>query len=404
MLLNFSGYASDVGLILRSSDEEEGVYAFSGYFAALHTVRGQGSSLVLGRAGHGAGTISFPLKPDIQPSRWYHLKLLAYGCQLVATASLPSATPTLVSLIDEDCLRNGRVGLESSHSGGVWRNIVVRTATQRDVDQLLTQEKLQKSQSAPPGNLADTGASLDALPVNQLQTIPSNPNALPVESLRLASLAKPVKLTVSGQVILTSPALFVQDSTGGIVIHQSEPQHLEIGDEVEATGDASSNGLSSVLDHATVRVLWKGSPMPAVSVTASQVATGSFDGTFIEVEGRLRQKHVGPNGSLILDFVAGPQSFRTIMNSDRGHYLYSRLAPDSLVRLRGVATVDTANTENLTPFAVFIRSVDDVEVLEGPPWWSAGHLLMIVLGLLILGPCVERTLSSGGTLALARGC
>jgi signal transduction histidine kinase len=387
MLQSFSGYASDVGLILRSSDEEDGVFAFSGYFAALHTVRGQGSSLVLGRAGHGAGTIFSPLKPDVQPLRWYHLKLLAYGCQLVATAGLPSATPTVASMIDEDCLRDGRVGLQSSHSGGLWRNVVVRPATQRDVDQMLAQGQSQESSSAQSPRLEDVrgvSASLATLPDNQPQGLPPSPNTLPIDSLRLVSLAKQVKVTVSGQVILTSPALFVQDSTGGMVIHQSGHEHLKIGDEVEATGDASSNGLSSVLDNAKVHVLWEDSPTPAVAVTAVQAATGAFDSTFIEIEGSLRQKQYGPDGSLIFNFSSGTQSFRTVIDRDRGNILYSRLVPNSLVRLRGVVVVDPAYTENLTPFAVLIRSSDDVELLAGPPWWSTGHLVSIAVGLLIV--------------------
>ena len=118
MVLNATGSASDVGFILRSNDEEEGVYAYIGYFAVLHKTRGLASTLTLGRAGHGIYGYNSPLQPDLQSSRWYHLKVLAYGCRLVATASLSStATPTMVSMTDDDCIRSGRIGLQSSHSG-----------------------------------------------------------------------------------------------------------------------------------------------------------------------------------------------------------------------------------------------------------------------------------------------
>jgi hypothetical protein len=106
MLLNATGPASDVGFIVRSNDEAEGVYAYNGYFAVLHKTRGLGSTLILGRAGHGIYAYGSPLEPDLQSSRWYHLKVVAYGCRLVATASLSStATPTLVSMTDDHCIR-----------------------------------------------------------------------------------------------------------------------------------------------------------------------------------------------------------------------------------------------------------------------------------------------------------
>src|SRR5262249_40747784 len=92
----------------------------------------------------------------------------------------------------------------------------------------------------------------------------------------------------------------------------------------------------------------------------------------------------GPGDELIFDFDSGPQSFRAIMNRGRGNYLYGKLKIGSLVRLRGVSVVDPAYTQSLTPFAVLVRSSDDVEVLAGPPWWSAGHLVAAAIGLLLL--------------------
>jgi signal transduction histidine kinase len=388
MLLNTTGSASDVGLIVRSNDEEDGVYAYYGYFVALHTIRGLASSLTLGRAGHGVYSVSSPLEPALQSSRWYHLKVLAYGCGLVATASLSStATPTMVTMTDNDCIRTGRIGLQSSHSGGVWRNVVVRPATQRDFNEMLTQQLSHRNPPMQTQPNADRPIHEDSLasPLgNGSRVLPSWPNTVPIGNLRLDMLTPSAKVTVHGRVILTSPALFVQDSTGGIAIQLAEPQPLKIGDEVEVTGDASPNAFSSTLKNAKVRVLWESAPLPAVSVTAYQAATGAFDATFIEVEGRLRHKQYFPNNYLSFDFDAGSQSFRAIMNRERGESLYSGIEPGSLVELRGVAVADPTYTSYSTPFAVLVPSIDDVEVLAGPPWWSMGHLVVIAVSLLIL--------------------
>ncbi|TCK75321.1 histidine kinase [Acidipila rosea] len=384
MLLGLGG---DAGLVIRSSDEEEGVDAYHGYYAGLRTID---NVLTLGRADYGYSEVNFPLRPRglaVQASRWYHLKLLAYGCQLVASARLLQQPDlTVASITDEDCIRSGRVGLRSYSSGGVWRNVVVKAATKHDFDQMLALEHTQQSSHAQYSiaDLPAQGVSLAPPADNRPQALPSSPNTQPISSLRLASLAKPTKATVRGIVILNSPALFVQDSTGGVAVQQAQPQPLKVGDEVEVTGEVQANAFSSTLENATVRILWEGTPMPAVSVTASQAATGAFDATFVEITGRLLRKEYGRDDTLLLQFNSGPQAFRAIIKRGRGSYLYSRLRPDSILRLRGVSVVDPTYTQGATPFAVLVRSSDDVDVLAGPPWWTARHLVAIAIGLLIL--------------------
>jgi len=74
------GGGGDAGLIVRSSDEEEGVDAYTGYYAGL---RDRDNALVLGRAGHGWMEVTklFAInRGKVLASHWYHLKLLAYEC------------------------------------------------------------------------------------------------------------------------------------------------------------------------------------------------------------------------------------------------------------------------------------------------------------------------------------
>ena len=87
----------------------------------------------------------------------------------------------------------------------------------------------------------------------------------------------------------------MQDATGGVAVQQVETQALKVGDEVQVTGRVRPKIFSPTMEQATVRVLWENTPMPPVSVTASQAATGAFDATFIEVEGRLAGKERGPD-------------------------------------------------------------------------------------------------------------
>ena len=381
------GSGGDAGLILRSSEEEQGVDAYTGYYAGLRAID---NSLVLGRAGHGWTEVLNRLDPEqlpVRPFHWFHMRLLAYGCEVAATVTVPPQTvPTTIAVTDSDCVQSGRMGLRSYASGGAWRNVVVRSSTQEGLAAMLATLPSRKSQSstrspAEPNQYWDFyGSAFKA----GSHSLPSSPNAQPISSLRLTALTASVPATVRGIVILASPALFVQDSTGGISVQQIKSQSLKVGDEVEATGIVSGNAFSAALDQATVRVLWEGMPMPAVSVTASQAATGAFDATFIEVEGRLVGKQYGPDDTLLFDLEAGPQSFRVIMNRGRGDSLYSKLKANSLLRVRGVAVADPTYTHDLVPFAVLLRSADDAVVVAGPPWWSAGRLLqMLVVSLLL---------------------
>jgi signal transduction histidine kinase len=383
MLLGLGG---DAGLVIRSGQEEEGVDAYNGYYAGLRTID---NTLVLGRAEYGWTEVNFPLIAHglrVEASRWYHLKLLAYGCQIVAAAG-PREMPGVVSasITDQDCVRSGRVGLRSYSAGGVWENVAVRPATAHDLDKMLALGHTRRIASSSGSARVSTSVSQSPPADNVPRALSSSPNTIPIRNLRLAVFDGSRIATVRGVVILNAPAVFVQDATGGVDVKQAHPQPLKVGDEVEVTGKVRASSFSSTLEDATVRVLWEATPMPPAAITASQAATGSFDATYIEVSGRLRNKAIGPGDEFLFDFDSGSQGFRAIMNRGRGDALFRRLKPGSLLRLRGVAVVDPGYTRSLTPFAILVRSSDDVELLSGPPWWNARHLIALVLGMLLLG-------------------
>ncbi|MGA7342551.1 MAG: histidine kinase [Terracidiphilus sp.] len=374
------GISGDAGLVIRSSNEEEGVNAYTGYYAGVRTID---NSLVLGRAEHGWMEAIKPMPEGgpIQPFRWYHLKLLAYDCQIVAEVATPTrAVPTVLGITDPGCVEAGRVGLRSYSSGGIWRNVVVRPATHQELMAML--ESADGGVESPSPNISSENfRSLESQRLQEQEQAEARPGpeVQSIASLRLTSFAVPATATIRGVVVLTAPRLFVEDSTGGVTIPQPKAPLLKVGDEVEATGEVHPGDFSSTLGNATVQVLWERTPMPPVSVTASQAATGKYDATFIEVLGRLAGKERGPGNTLILDLDEGPQSFRAILNPGRSDYLFSKLKLGSTLRLRGICAVDPAYTHNLTPFVLLLRSNEDLDTIAGPPWWSAGHVIAILI-------------------------
>lgn len=372
----------DAGLIIRSSHEEEGVDAYSGYYSGIRTID---NSLALGRAQHGWREITKKvfLPEGIQPFQRYHLKLLAYDCQIVsAVSSAAHPVPESIRITDPSCVASGRVGLRSYRSGGTWSNVVVRPAERSDLLAILRNETDRgvRAPGVPPANNSASTRTQALLS----PPAPSSAQVQSIENLRLAYLARSGVATIRGVVILNSPMLFVQDSTGGVYVKQRQALPLKVGDEIEVTGTVYAKEFSSAINDASVRVLWEGIPMAPVAVTATQASTGKFDATFIEVQGRLAAKERGPENTLILDLEEAGQSFRTVMNPGRSAYVFDRLKVGSRLNLRGICVVDPSFTHNLAPFVLLLRSSDDVSVLAGPPWWSTGHVIAMISGLLLL--------------------
>lgn len=377
------GATGDAGLVIRSGDEEEGVNAYTGYYAG---VRMNDNSLVLGRAEHGWMEATRPLGAanSVRAFQWYHLRLMAYECQIAASVTDPPRTNrTTLSIHDPECIAAGRIGLRSYSSGGIWRNVLVRPATHRDLIAMLA----GSDTDAVPQNAMienpDSGESERLLAEQRGLARPAT-NTRSIASLRLASSAHPEIASIRGVVVLTQPRLYVQDSTGGVYVPTPRAPLLKVGDEVEVTGEARPGDFSSALEHATVRVLWARTPVPPLSVTAAQASTGNYDATFIEIRGHLAGREHGPGNTLVLNIDEGSQAFRAILNPGRSDALFRQLRRNSTLRLRGICVVDPLLTHNVTPFVLLLRSNEDLDMVAGPPWWNTGHVIALSIAALML--------------------
>jgi signal transduction histidine kinase len=379
------GQYGDAGLIIRASDEEEGVDAYHGYMAGL---RDLDNTLILGRADYGWREYAAkPVTPRVYAQQWYHVKFLAYECDFAVSATAPDGQITSIAVEDPQCLKEGRFGFKSYNTGAEWRNVEIRKATGRDLE-------------AMTGGVRPPIATPDALPMGaapgsydhyfepierDLLAHRTDVSAQPISSLRLLSPDVPASVTIHGVVTLTSPVLFVQDPTGGLAIADSHPHApLQIGDEVEAKGDAELHDFSSRLRDANVRLLWSHTPVPPVAITAAQAATGAFDAEYVEIQGRLEQKSEAPGHTLVLTLDDASQSFLAIVSEAGQAQRLRALKEKSRLRLRGICVVDSNYTHDLTSFALLLPSFNDVDVVDGPPWWNAGHIVAMTIGVLLL--------------------
>lgn len=382
------GQYGDAGLILRGNDEEVGVDAYNGYYAGL---RDLDNTLILGHAGF--GWIEYQrnrVVPRVVAQQWYHVKFLAYECNLAASATSLDGQVTTDAVRIPDCIRSGRFGLKSYQTGGLWRNVRVRPATREDLIAMVGKTDLPApdplTKVGPIGDPANDTSEQYFEPLYlDMRDHHVDAGGMPISNLLALPPDKLTPVTIHGVVTLTVPTLFVEDSTGGVEIrdfHAKTPP--QIGDQVEAKGDAEPHEFGAIVKNAEVHSLWSHAPLHAMTVNASQAANGSFDGQYIEVEGRLMKKDSAPDGAMILDLDEDNQSFRVITNRRSSVAPLREIKEESRIRVRGICVVSSEFTHNLTPFAVLLPSANDVDVLQGPPWWNTRNIIVTIIACFIV--------------------
>ena len=376
----------DAGLIVRANDIEEGIDAYSGYFAGLRT---SDNSILLGRANY--GWLEFkpvPMPGGVKMQEDYHLEVGALGCVISFTATaIRTGESANVTVRDPGCPSSGKVGLRSMSAGGMWRDIQVRSINESDRIKLARPIAPVQSALYPTNRSLNSNVNVPGT-LTRPQEVPpvrvDRPPVQPIRTLRLLSTTVPAQATVRGAVVLTTPNLFVQDATGGVEVLMEKPTSLKVGDQVEVGGLVYPGAFRTFLRMAKLYSLGTPDPTPPLSVTADQAAKGTFDGMFLEIEGRLTGKVLGPGNTLRLELSAGDQKYIAILNTSEAYKISQTLEMASTLRLRGVCLVDGAVTRNTVPFALLLRSYGGIEVVTGPPWWTATHLVAFAAGLIVL--------------------
>ena len=356
-----------MGILARVNGADIGEDSFQGYFAAVRAVD---NSLILGAydfAYHEAAKAL--ITEPVRPFRWYHVTLKVEGCRISASAR-SDGMPTIetAALNDPDCFRSGRIGLRSNGTGAEWRNITVLPIDSAG--------KVAKRDSAADTRLPTGPAAQLLLP---LENRPTNVPAQSIASLLYFSPLGSPPVSIRGSVVLTRPSLYVEDSTGGVEVQLNSAMPLKIGDEVEVTGKVSLDQYSQVIRKANVRLSREAVPLSPIVLTSTQAASGTYDGRFVQVEGRLRSMSPGKNGSVTIDLDAGTQSFHAILPVGRTLSHAKNLAVESRLRLRGVAVAGPKFNITGDPFVILVRSAEDLELLAGPPFWRPSTVISAVL-------------------------
>jgi hypothetical protein len=114
----------DAGLVIRTTDPEQGVDSYQGYYAGI---RPDEQTVVLGRASYDWRQLKAArLVAPVSVGSWYRLEISAHGCALTVTVIPVGGGPTTqIDYQDSNCLTEGAAGLRSFYAQASWRNVKI---------------------------------------------------------------------------------------------------------------------------------------------------------------------------------------------------------------------------------------------------------------------------------------
>ncbi|MBS1815064.1 MAG: hypothetical protein JSS87_09345 [Acidobacteria bacterium] len=395
--LQIIGHEGEVGVVVRAGDAERGVDSYNGYYVGL---RSSDSALVIGRADHGwVEALPIAMKGDVKIGAWYRLQVVAVDCNIGASATnIATGATSWAAFHEQNCVREGQIGLRSMGTGGAWRHLTVETASAKDWD-VVRAHAPSVNEPAYPGLEADysrmreaydrqknTSAhdaqiTVEGFPTRAAYRDLAEDHIVPVEELR-KNVTHDGEVAVRGVVTLASP-LYVQDATGGIAVDAPHPIALNLGDEVQISGRPLATGVSPRMVAEHIRLLWDRTQAVPLSITSTQAASGAFASSLVGVQGKLVSRQRQPNGTMRLQMEDASQSFTAYVTDGLSMHPLDEIEDGSLLRLRGICDFSNVSRESGS-FAILLRSMDDIEVLSGPPLWSGKRVAQAILAGIIL--------------------
>ena len=148
--IRFDGEGADMGVIVRSNDEKEGVDTYNGYFVGLRNLDG---TIVIGRSDYGwIEARPLPIPGGVHPSVWYRLRVTAYECNIAASVqNLTTSQTAWIAFEERSCVETGRIGLRSMNPSGMWRNVSIMPASRDDYMELQRHAAFVERPEVPAG-------------------------------------------------------------------------------------------------------------------------------------------------------------------------------------------------------------------------------------------------------------
>ena len=208
-----------------------------------------------------------------------------------------------------------------------------------------------------------------------------SPNLQSIEAAiqKARSTKRPVPVVVRGIVILNHDGLVIEDRSAATEVQLSSPTATALGDEVEVTGQMTLAQRPRILN-GQLRRLWNGSmPLP-LAITPDEAAEGENELFLVQTEARVLDAQPAGLTGVRLSLSGGHQNFSAILAGDSaaGDLSPKLMQPGSTLRITGVLFVNTDLSSGYgDSFTLRLRAPDDLELVEGPSWWTREHVLLL---------------------------
>ena len=195
--------------------------------------------------------------------------------------------------------------------------------------------------------------------------------AAEVLSLKADQVALEIPISVTGIVTAAEPnwggQFFVQDSTAGIFVINTNAPRPKVGDVVQVTGTSYRGGYAPCINTPRWEKLGTASLPGAQPVSMEQFLSGAEDGRRIELSGTIISAEPSRlvKGRIRLDLKSGSSRFRAFMP------VLTNMAPDSLIgataRIRGTAATSfNRSLRYMLSVFVFMPQASDLIVDHSP--------------------------------------
>ena len=204
------------------------------------------------------------------------------------------------------------------------------------------------------------------------------------------------RVHVRGKVTLQWPGswLCIQDASRGICVQTAEVTRFALGDLVDIIGFAGTNDNEPALTDAEAKSAGKGAQIEAAPVSVAQALQGNHDSDLIQIDGQLIGDDMA-SSDMNLMLTSGNTVFVAVLPKDLLGAHVSRWQVGSTLRVTGICSLQIDARSHVREgiavtksFKVLVRSPQDVVVLQGPSWWSPGHILVLLAFALAAALCV----------------
>ncbi len=207
------------------------------------------------------------------------------------------------------------------------------------------------------------------------------------------SSTQPVPVVVRGIVILNGHQIVIEDRTGATEVEPAQAVLIALGDEIEVTGHMTIVSRRPAME-GQMRRLWGGSTPLPLSITPDKAADGENELSLVQTEAELVDAVPAGLTGVRLHFRGGYQTFAAILPNGKieDDLPASFMQPGARLRLTGILFVNhQPNGARDEAFTLELRSPQDVELVEGPSWWTRTHIILLV-GLVVIFLLVSMNL------------